>query len=225
MDRDEQLKLRREHVALVFQSFALLPMLSAAENIGVPMRLSRADPAARERRVSALSSLVGLEEMGRKRPHELSGGAQQRVGIARALANNGQLLLADEPTGQLDSQTGVDLLDVHVAASVASAGQSVRPVRARLAPMPIMIRPPVPPTAWSRRGERASQARAVPATSAQVLSQNTVIATKTPPSSSICAGAWPACRWRMYAVLYDQGQLVIPDLQLGGEAVPPQRTP
>jgi putative ABC transport system ATP-binding protein len=110
MDRDEQLKLRREHVALVFQSFALLPMLSAAENVGVPMRLSRIDPATRERRVSALLSLVGLEEMGRKRPHELSGGEQQRVGIARALANNGQLLLADEPTGQLDSQTARQIM-------------------------------------------------------------------------------------------------------------------
>jgi putative ABC transport system ATP-binding protein len=110
MSRDEQLKLRREQVALVFQSFALLPMLSAAENIGVPMRLSRVDPAAREQRVSALLSLVGLEGSGRKRPHELSGGEQQRVGIARALANNGQLLLADEPTGQLDSQTARQIM-------------------------------------------------------------------------------------------------------------------
>jgi putative ABC transport system ATP-binding protein len=110
MTKDEQLKLRREHVALVFQSFALLPMLSAAENIGVPMRLSRVDSASRERRVSALLSLVGLEGSGRKRPHELSGGEQQRVGIARALANNGQLLLADEPTGQLDSQTARQIM-------------------------------------------------------------------------------------------------------------------
>lgn len=110
MTRDEQLRLRRERVALVFQSFALLPMLSAAENIGVPMRLSRVDPAVREQRVSALVSLVGLEGSGGKRPHELSGGEQQRVGIARALANNGQLLLADEPTGQLDSQTARQIM-------------------------------------------------------------------------------------------------------------------
>ena len=110
MSRDEQLKLRREQVALVFQSFALLPMLSAAENIGVPMRLTRVDSASRERRVSALLSLVGLEGSGRKRPHELSGGEQQRIGIARALANNGQLLLADEPTGQLDSQTARQIM-------------------------------------------------------------------------------------------------------------------
>jgi putative ABC transport system ATP-binding protein len=105
MSRDEQLRLRREQVSLVFQSFALLPMLSAAENVGVPMRLARMDPATREKRVGALLELVGLAGYGRKRPHELSGGEQQRVGIARALANNAGLLLADEPTGQLDSQT------------------------------------------------------------------------------------------------------------------------
>ncbi len=110
MSRDEQLRLRRERVALVFQSFALLPMLSAAENIGVPMRLSRLDSSARERRVQALLELVGLADSGRKRPHELSGGEQQRVGIARALANNADLLLADEPTGQLDSQTARQIM-------------------------------------------------------------------------------------------------------------------
>jgi putative ABC transport system ATP-binding protein len=110
MTRDEQLRLRREHVSLVFQSFALLPMLSAAENVGVPMRLSRLDSATRERRVTALLELVGLAGFGRKRPHELSGGEQQRVGIARALANNAALLLADEPTGQLDSQTARQIM-------------------------------------------------------------------------------------------------------------------
>lgn len=112
MNRDEQLRLRREHVALVFQSFALLPMLSAAENVGVPMRLSRLDAATREKRVTALLELVGLAGFGKKRPHELSGGEQQRVGIARALANNAELLLADEPTGQLDSQTARQIMSL-----------------------------------------------------------------------------------------------------------------
>ncbi|HEX9065258.1 MAG TPA: ABC transporter ATP-binding protein [Streptosporangiaceae bacterium] len=112
MSRDEQLRLRREQVSIVFQSFALLPMLSVAENIGLPMRLAKADPAGRERRVEALLGLVGLPGTGRKRPHELSGGEQQRVGIARALASDARLLLADEPTGQLDSQTARQIMNL-----------------------------------------------------------------------------------------------------------------
>lgn len=110
MSRDEQLRLRRDHVSLVFQSFALLPMLSAAENIGVPMRLAKMNSATREQRVTALLELVGLPGYNKKRPHEMSGGEQQRVGLARALANNAGLLLADEPTGQLDSQTARQIM-------------------------------------------------------------------------------------------------------------------
>ncbi|HXS65847.1 MAG TPA: ABC transporter ATP-binding protein [Streptosporangiaceae bacterium] len=110
MSRDEQLRLRRDHVSLVFQSFALLPMLSAAENIGVPMRLAKMNSATREKRVTALLELVGLPGYNKKRPHEMSGGEQQRVGLARALANNAELLLADEPTGQLDSQTARQIM-------------------------------------------------------------------------------------------------------------------
>jgi putative ABC transport system ATP-binding protein len=112
MSRDEQLRLRREQVSIVFQSFALLPMLSIAENVGLPMRLSRADSADRERRVEALLRLVGLAGSGGKRPYELSGGEQQRVGIARALASDAKLLLADEPTGQLDSQTARQIMNL-----------------------------------------------------------------------------------------------------------------
>jgi len=74
------------------------------------MRLSKLDSATRERRVTALLELVGLAGFGKKRPHELSGGEQQRVGIARALVNNAELLLADEPTGQLDSQTARQIM-------------------------------------------------------------------------------------------------------------------
>jgi putative ABC transport system ATP-binding protein len=100
------IELRRHSVAYVFQGFGLLPFLSAAENVEVPLRLVRAEPRERDRHVAELLDLVGLGHRGRHRPHELSGGEQQRVAIARALANRPKLLLADEPTGQLDSETG-----------------------------------------------------------------------------------------------------------------------
>jgi putative ABC transport system ATP-binding protein len=98
--------LRRRTVAYVFQAFGLLPILSAAENVEIPLRLVRANPAERDRRVMEVLELVGVGHRARHRPHELSGGEQQRVAIARALANRPQVLLADEPTGQLDSETG-----------------------------------------------------------------------------------------------------------------------
>jgi putative ABC transport system ATP-binding protein len=110
MNREETLRLRREQVALVFQSFALLPMLSAAENVGLPMRLSRVRAADREQRARDLLALVGVEDRAQQRPAELSGGEQQRVAIARALANNARLLLADEPTGQLDSRSATHIM-------------------------------------------------------------------------------------------------------------------
>jgi putative ABC transport system ATP-binding protein len=97
---------RRRVVAFIFQAFGLVPILSAAENVEVPLRLVAAEPRARDERVAELLDLVGLGERARHRPHELSGGEQQRVAIARALANRPRLLLADEPTGQLDSETG-----------------------------------------------------------------------------------------------------------------------
>jgi len=106
LSEDDLVRVRREVVAYVFQSFGLLPVLTAAENVEVPLRLVRAEPRERDARVAHLLELVGLGERARHRPHELSGGEQQRVAIARALANRPRLLLADEPTGQLDSQTG-----------------------------------------------------------------------------------------------------------------------
>ncbi|HEX7950579.1 MAG TPA: ABC transporter ATP-binding protein [Candidatus Limnocylindrales bacterium] len=104
-DRD-LVEVRRRTIAFVFQSFGLLPILTAAENVEVPMRLVKAEPKARDRRVAELLDMVGLGERMKHRPHELSGGEQQRVAIARALANRPSLLLADEPTGQLDLETG-----------------------------------------------------------------------------------------------------------------------
>jgi putative ABC transport system ATP-binding protein len=106
MGERELVDVRRRTVAFIFQAFGLVPILTAAENVEVPLRLVRTDPKARDERVAELLDLVGLSERARHRPHEMSGGEQQRVAIARALANRPQLLLADEPTGQLDSETG-----------------------------------------------------------------------------------------------------------------------
>ena len=106
----ELIGFRRRKIGFIFQAFGLLPILSAAENVEVPLRLVGADPRARDRRVRELLERVGLGDRMRHRPHELSGGEQQRVAIARALANRPSLLLADEPTGQLDSQTGRSIM-------------------------------------------------------------------------------------------------------------------
>ena len=112
LDEDGLLALRRNTVGFVFQSFGLIPVLSAAENIGVPMRLVRMSATERDDRIQLLLGLVGLSEHANQRPYELSGGQQQRVAIARALANRPQLLIADEPTGQLDSQTGRSIMQL-----------------------------------------------------------------------------------------------------------------
>ncbi|MFF8475097.1 ABC transporter ATP-binding protein [Streptomyces sp. NPDC015414] len=106
------LELRRDRIGFVFQSFGLIPILTAAENVGVPLRLRRAEPREREERVELLLSLVGLAGHAAQRPGELSGGQQQRVAIARALANRPALLIADEPTGQLDAETGHAVMEL-----------------------------------------------------------------------------------------------------------------
>jgi putative ABC transport system ATP-binding protein len=98
-------EVRRRRVSYVFQSFALLPALSAAENVELPLRLLATPPAQRDARVAELLELVGLDAHANQRPAELSGGQQQRVALARSLANRPDVLIADEPTGQLDSRT------------------------------------------------------------------------------------------------------------------------
>ena len=110
MGERERMRLRRQPVAYIFQSFGLLPVLSAAENVGVPLRIAGVAPREREDRVALMLSIVGLAGHARQRPGELSGGQQQRVAIARALSSRPALLLADEPTGQLDAETGKQIM-------------------------------------------------------------------------------------------------------------------
>jgi putative ABC transport system ATP-binding protein len=110
LDEQGLSRLRRDSVSYVFQTFGLIPALTAAENVGVPLRLRRTPVDEREARVALLLDLVGLRDHALHWPSELSGGQQQRVGIARALAGSPRLLLADEPTGQLDAETGLAVM-------------------------------------------------------------------------------------------------------------------
>jgi putative ABC transport system ATP-binding protein len=110
---EEQLAaLRREKLGYIFQHHDLFPVLTARENIEFPLLLDGLSRTERAERTEALLALLGLEDQAEQLPDELSGGQQQRVGIARALANRPTLLFADEPTGNLDSATATEVLDV-----------------------------------------------------------------------------------------------------------------
>lgn len=108
----ELVKYRREHVGFVFQFFNLVPTLTAEENIGMPMRLLGKPAKERKERTTDLLKLVKLEERATHKPDELSGGEQQRAAIAIALANDPPIILADEPTGELDTKTGQEMLNI-----------------------------------------------------------------------------------------------------------------
>ena len=110
IDGARMLRLRRERMAFIFQSFGLIPMLSAAENIGIPLRIAGVSRREREDRVQLMLAIVGLTDHAAQRPGELSGGQQQRVAIARAVIGRPSLLLADEPTGNVDDEMALRLL-------------------------------------------------------------------------------------------------------------------
>jgi len=112
LDDDALSEYRLRHLGFVFQSFNLIPQLTVRENIELPMYYRGVPPAESRARAEALAELVGLGERLRHRPAELSGGQCQRVAIARALANDPPVILADEPTGNLDSRTGLQIMEL-----------------------------------------------------------------------------------------------------------------
>ena len=103
---------RSQHIGFVFQLYNLLPVLTAERNVELPLLLTSLSSGDRHKRVSAALSLVGLSERAKHKPRELSGGQEQRVGIARAIVSDPTLLLCDEPTGDLDRKSGDEILDL-----------------------------------------------------------------------------------------------------------------
>jgi putative ABC transport system ATP-binding protein len=112
LDRDAQAAVRNQKIGFVFQNFNLLPRLTALQNVELPMVYARVPIAERQERAKAALEAVGLGNRLQNRPNELSGGQKQRVAIARSLVNNPEFLLADEPTGALDSRTGHEIMEL-----------------------------------------------------------------------------------------------------------------
>ncbi|WP_213816495.1 ABC transporter ATP-binding protein [Glaciihabitans sp. dw_435] len=121
LTEQESVELRRGALSFIFQSFGLIPVLTAAENVELPLRITNAASAERDLRVAEVLAMVGLSDHAAQLPSELSGGQQQRVGIARALAVPPRILIADEPTAQLDSTSAALILDL-ISGLVISQG-------------------------------------------------------------------------------------------------------
>ena len=112
LNRNQRADLRKGTIGFIFQFFALIPTLTAYENVEMPLLLNGTKPAERKARVSEMLEAVGLSDRAHHRPDQLSGGQQQRVAVARALAINPKVILADEPTANLDTENGKQVMDI-----------------------------------------------------------------------------------------------------------------
>jgi putative ABC transport system ATP-binding protein len=112
LNRNKRADLRKGTIGFIFQFFALIPTLTAYENVEMPLLLNGTKPAERKARVNEMLEAVGLSDRGHHRPDQLSGGQQQRVAVARALAVNPKVILADEPTANLDTENGKQVMDI-----------------------------------------------------------------------------------------------------------------
>lgn len=123
MEDDDLAEVRNKEIGFVFQQFNLLPRLTAAENVALPLVYNGTSKAERNERALAMLERVGLADRSHHKPNELSGGQNQRVAIARALVNNPSIILADEPTGNLDSKTSVEIM--HIFDKIQADGNTV----------------------------------------------------------------------------------------------------
>jgi len=112
LNRNQRADMRKNAIGFVFQFFALIPTLTAYENVEMPLLLNGTKAADRKRRVNEMLEAVGLTDRAHHRPDQLSGGQQQRVAVARALATNPKLIIADEPTANLDTENGKQVMDI-----------------------------------------------------------------------------------------------------------------